>query len=84
MYRSNNRRNHPLACYVRDIKYPSQEPLIGSAGPRVAETELHKDLPEGFQTENFVRAWILWTLLPKELKDKINLYIDLIKTMLDN
>jgi acetyl-CoA carboxylase carboxyl transferase subunit beta len=39
-----------------------------------------KDLPEGFRLLNFVRAWFLRLYYSKkELKDKINLYIDLIQ-----
>ena len=55
--------------------------LIGFAGPRVVRDTTGKDLPEGFQTAEFLleHGFLDFITPRKELKDKINLYIDLIQ-----
>jgi acetyl-CoA carboxylase carboxyl transferase subunit beta len=53
----------------------------GFAGPRVVRDTTGKDLPEGFQTAEFVleHGFLDFITPRKELKDQINLYIDLIQ-----
>ena len=64
-----------------DINISEPGALIGFAGPRVVRDTTGKDLPEGFQTAEFLlEHGSLDFITPrKELKDKINLYIDLIQ-----
>ena len=63
-----------------DINIAEPGALIGFAGPRVVRDTTGKDLPEGFQTSEFVleHGFLDFITPRKELKDKINLYIDLI------
>ena len=63
-----------------DINISEPGALIGFAGPRVVRDTTGKDLPEGFQTAEFVleHGFLDFIAVRKELKDKINLYIDLI------
>ncbi len=63
-----------------DINIAEPGALIGFAGPRVVKDTTGKDLPEGFQTSEFVleHGFLDFISPRKELKDKINLYIDLI------
>jgi acetyl-CoA carboxylase carboxyl transferase subunit beta len=63
-----------------DINISEPGALIGFAGPRVVRDTTGKDLPEGFQTAEFVleHGFLDFIAARKELKDKINLYIDLI------
>lgn len=63
-----------------DINIAEPGALIGFAGPRVVRDTTGKDLPEGFQTSEFVleHGFLDFIMPRKELKDKINLYIDLI------
>ncbi len=63
-----------------DINIAEPGALIGFAGPRVVRDTTGKDLPEGFQTSEFVleHGFLDFISHRKELKDKINLYIDLI------
>ncbi|KAF2519951.1 acetyl-CoA carboxylase carboxyltransferase subunit beta [Flavobacterium salilacus subsp. salilacus] len=64
-----------------DINISEPGALIGFAGPRVVKDTTGKDLPEGFQTAEFVmeHGFLDFITPRKELKDKINLYIDLIQ-----
>jgi acetyl-CoA carboxylase carboxyl transferase subunit beta len=64
-----------------DINISEPGALIGFAGPRVVRDTTGKDLPEGFQTAEFVleHGFLDFIAARKELKDKINLYIDLIQ-----
>ena len=64
-----------------DINISEPGALIGFAGPRVVRDTTGKDLPEGFQTAEFLleHGFLDFITPRKELKDKINLYIDLIK-----
>ena len=57
--------------------------LIGFAGPRVVKDTTGKDLPEGFQTAEFVQehGFLDFIVNRKELKDKVNLYIDLVMNL---
>ncbi len=63
-----------------DINISEPGALIGFAGPRVVRDTTGKELPEGFQTAEFVQEHgFLDFITPRqELKDKINLYLDLI------
>lgn len=63
-----------------DINISEPGALIGFAGPRVVRDTTGKDLPEGFQTAEFVleHGFLDFIAHRKELKDKINLYLDLI------
>ncbi|NOY48905.1 Acetyl-coenzyme A carboxyl transferase beta chain [hydrothermal vent metagenome] len=63
-----------------DINIGEPGALIGFAGPRVVRDTTGKELPEGFQTAEFVleHGFLDFISHRKDLKDKINLYIDLI------
>ncbi len=63
-----------------DINISEPGALIGFAGPRVVKDTTGKDLPEGFQTAEFVmeHGFLDFIAPRKDLKDKVNLYIDLI------
>ncbi|WP_222983494.1 acetyl-CoA carboxylase, carboxyltransferase subunit beta [Flagellimonas meishanensis] len=63
-----------------DINIGEPGALIGFAGPRVVKDTVGKDLPEGFQTSEFLleHGFLDFIAHRKELKKKINLYIDLI------
>lgn len=64
-----------------DINIAEPGALIGFAGPRVVKDTTGKDLPEGFQTAEFLleHGFLDFITARKELKDKINLYLDLIQ-----
>jgi acetyl-CoA carboxylase carboxyl transferase subunit beta len=63
-----------------DVNIAEPGALIGFAGPRVVKDTTGKDLPEGFQTAEFVleHGFLDFISHRKELKDKVNLYLDLI------
>ena len=63
-----------------DINIGEPGALIGFAGPRVVRDTTGKELPEGFQTAEFVleHGFLDFITERKKLKDKINLYLDLI------
>lgn len=63
-----------------DINIAEPGALIGFAGPRVVKDTTGQDLPEGFQTSEFLleHGFLDFITLRKELKHKINQYIDLI------
>ena len=54
--------------------------LIGFAGPRVVKDTTGQDLPEGFQTAEFVleHGFLDFIVNRKQLKDTVNLYLDLV------
>ncbi len=64
-----------------DINIAEPGALIGFAGPRVVREATGKDLPKGFQTSEFVleHGFLDFISHRRDLKDKINLYIDLIQ-----
>ncbi|PTM02647.1 MAG: acetyl-CoA carboxylase carboxyl transferase subunit beta [Bacteroidetes bacterium] len=64
-----------------DINISEPGALIGFAGPRVVRDTTGKELPEGFQTAEFVleHGFLDFITHRKDLKNKINLYIDLIQ-----
>ena len=63
-----------------DINIAEPGALIGFAGPRVVKDTTGKDLPEGFQTAEFVKehGFLDFIVHRRDLKTKINQYIDLI------
>ena len=63
-----------------DINIAEPNALIAFAGPRVVRDTTGKDLPKGFQRSEFVleHGFLDFISERKELKQKINLYIDLI------
>lgn len=63
-----------------DINISEPGALIGFAGPRVVRDTTGKELPEGFQTAEFVleHGFLDFITPRKELKSKINLYLDLV------
>jgi len=63
-----------------DINISEPGALIGFAGPRVVRDTTGKELPDGFQTAEFVQEHgFLDFIVPRQhLKRKINLYLDLI------
>ncbi|QWX84261.1 acetyl-CoA carboxylase, carboxyltransferase subunit beta [Cellulophaga sp. HaHaR_3_176] len=64
-----------------DINISEPGALIGFAGPRIVKDFTGKDLPEGFQTAEFLleHGFLDFISHRKNLKSKINLYIDLIQ-----
>lgn len=64
-----------------DINISEPGALIGFAGPRVVKEATGKELPEGFQTAEFVmeHGFLDFIVHRRDLKTKINLYIDLIE-----
>ncbi|PWL33616.1 MAG: acetyl-CoA carboxylase carboxyl transferase subunit beta [Marivita sp. XM-24bin2] len=64
-----------------DINISEPEALIGFAGPRVVKETIGKDLPEGFQTAEFVleHGFLDFIVERKDLKDKLSQFITLIK-----
>ena len=63
-----------------DINIAEPKALIAFAGPRVVKDTTGKELPEGFQTSEFQleKGFLDFISHRNDLKDKINLYIDLI------
>ncbi len=63
-----------------DINISEPGALIGFAGPRVVRDTTGKELPEGFQTAEFVldHGFLDFISHRKDLKRQVNLYIDLI------
>ncbi|MEJ6793175.1 MAG: acetyl-CoA carboxylase, carboxyltransferase subunit beta [Lacinutrix sp.] len=63
-----------------DINISEPGALIGFAGPRIVRDTTGKELPEGFQTSEFLleHGFLDFITLRKDLKNKVNLYIDLI------
>lgn len=63
-----------------DINIAEPGALIGFAGPRIVRDTTGKELPEGFQTSEFLleHGFLDFISHRKELKDQVNKYIDLI------
>ena len=63
-----------------DINISEPGALIGFAGPRVVRDTTGKELPEGFQTAEFVldHGFLDFITHRKDLKRKVNLYLDLV------
>ena len=66
-----------------DINISEPGALIGFAGPRVVKDTTGKELPEGFQTSEFVKehGFLDFITHRRDLKKKVNLYIDLIQNL---
>ena len=64
-----------------DINISEPGALIGFAGPRVVRDTTGKELPDGFQTAEFVleHGFLDFITHRKDLKNKVNHYIDLIQ-----
>lgn len=64
-----------------DINISEPGALIGFAGPRIVKEATGKDLPEGFQTAEFLKehGFLDFITHRRDLKKNINLYIDLIQ-----
>ncbi len=64
-----------------DINISEPGALIGFAGPRIVKEATGKELPEGFQTAEFLKehGFLDFIVHRRDLKQKINLYIDLIQ-----
>lgn len=64
-----------------DINIAEPGALIGFAGPRVVKDTTGKELPEGFQSSEFLleHGFLDFISHRKDLKKNINLYIDLIQ-----
>lgn len=64
-----------------DINISEPGALIGFAGPRVVKDTTGKDLPKDFQTAEFLleKGFLDFIVKRSELKNKVNLYIDLIQ-----
>lgn len=63
-----------------DINIAEPGALIGFAGPRVVRDTTGKELPEGFQTSEFLleHGFLDFITHRKNLKTQLNLYLDLI------
>ncbi|MDO1501483.1 acetyl-CoA carboxylase, carboxyltransferase subunit beta [Winogradskyella maritima] len=63
-----------------DINISEPGALIGFAGPRVVRDTTGQELPEGFQTSEFLleHGFLDFITHRQHLKDKVNQYIDLI------
>lgn len=64
-----------------DINISEPGALIGFAGPRVVRDTTGKELPDGFQTAEFVleHGFLDFITHRQDLKNKVNHYIDLIQ-----
>lgn len=64
-----------------DINISEPGALIGFAGPRVVRDTTGQELPEGFQTSEFLleHGFLDFITHRKDLKRKVNQYIDLVK-----
>ena len=66
-----------------DINIAEPGALIGFAGPRIVKDPTGKDLPDGFQSSEFLleHGFLDFITHRRELKKKVNLYIDLIQNI---
>ncbi len=62
-----------------DINIAEPGALIGFAGPRIVRDTTGKELPEGFQTSEFLleHGFLDFITLRRDLKNKVNQYLDL-------
>ena len=62
-----------------DVNIAEPGALIGFAGPRVVKETIGKDLPEGFQTSEFVleHGFLDFIVNRKELKNKLSILLDM-------
>ncbi len=66
-----------------DVNFAEPDALIAFAGPRVVKDTTGKELPKGFQRSEFVleHGFLDKIIERKNLKEQINLYIDLIQNI---
>ena len=64
-----------------DINIAEPGALIGFAGPRVVKETIGKDLPDGFQTSEFVleHGFLDFIVHRKDLKEKLSLSLKMFK-----
>ena len=64
-----------------DVNFAEPNALVAFAGPRVVKDTTGKELPEGFQRAEFVleHGFLDKIIERKNLKEQINLYLDLIQ-----
>ena len=64
-----------------DVNIAEPNALVAFAGPRVVKDTTGQDLPDGFQKSEFLleKGFLDFITHRKDLKQKINLYIDLIQ-----
>ena len=65
-----------------DMNIAEPNALIGFAGPRVVKETIGKDLPDGFQTSEFLKehGFIDFIVHRKDLKEKISQLLRMIKS----
>lgn len=65
-----------------DLNIAEPEALIGFAGPRVVKETIGRDLPDGFQTSEFVleHGFLDYIVQRGELKDKLALSLKLLRS----
>lgn len=65
-----------------DLNIAEPKALIGFAGPRVVKETIGKDLPEGFQTSEFLleHGFLDFIVERKDLKEKLNQSINFFKS----
>ena len=63
-----------------DINIAEPGALIGFAGPRVVKETIGKDLPDGFQTSEFVKehGFLDFIVARKEVKNKMAQWLSLV------
>jgi len=63
-----------------DINIAEPGALIGFAGPRVVKETIGKDLPDGFQTSEFLleHGFLDFIVERRELKSKVSLFLDMV------
>ena len=63
-----------------DINIAEPGALIGFAGPRVVKETIGKDLPEGFQTSEFLleHGFLDFIVERKNLKKRLSQYLDMV------
>ena len=63
-----------------DVNIAEPNALIGFAGPRVVKETIGKDLPDGFQTSEFVleHGYLDFIVERKNMKNKIGDYLRLV------
>ena len=64
-----------------DINISEPGALIAFAGPRIVKDTTGKELPDGFQTAEYLldHGFLDFITPRKELKNKLNLYLDLLQ-----
>jgi acetyl-CoA carboxylase carboxyl transferase subunit beta len=62
-----------------DINIAEPQALIGFAGPRVVKETIGKDLPEGFQTSEFLleHGFLDFISERADLKNKVSSFLDM-------